>query len=52
MYRKLPVKSLTPGLRIVSARKFAPLDTSLRLKSHPCIPPGLASDVYGFDVER
>lgn len=51
-YRKLPVKSLTPGLSIVSARKFAPRETSFRLRSHPCTPPGVASRRNGFDVDR
>lgn len=42
-YRKLPVRSLTPGFNIVSAKKFAPLDTNLRRKSQPWTPPGAAS---------
>ena len=51
-YRKLPVKSLTPGFRTVSARKLAPLDTSLRLKSQPCTPPGFDSEAWGVEVDR
>jgi hypothetical protein len=51
-YRKLPVKSLTPGFNTVSARKFAPLETSLRFKSHPCTPPGVVPGKDGFEVER
>lgn len=38
-HRKLPVKSLTPGLNTVSAKKFAPLLTSLRFRSQPYTPP-------------
>ena len=33
--RKLPVKSLTPGLKTVSANKFAPRETNLRFRSQP-----------------
>ena len=51
-YRKLPVKSLTPGFKTVAAKKLAPLDTTLRLKSQPCTAPGCASVVYGLEVER
>jgi hypothetical protein len=39
-YLKLPVRSLTPGRNTVSARKFAPLDTSFRFRSQPYTPPG------------
>jgi hypothetical protein len=35
-----PVKSLTPGLKTVSAKKLAPLDTNFRFRSHPYTPPG------------
>lgn len=57
-HRKLPVKSETPGLRTVSARKFAPLETSFLFKSQPYTPPGVtgveARDEgrTGVDVER
>ncbi|KAF8168415.1 Nup93/Nic96-domain-containing protein [Crassisporium funariophilum] len=51
-YLKEPVRSDTPGLRTVSARKLAPRDASLRFTSHPCTPPGSASTVARWDVAR
>ena len=51
-YRKLPVRSLTPGLSTVSAKKLAPLETSFRLMSQPCTPPGRVSDIEGVGVDR
>lgn len=38
-YRKLPVKSLTPGLSSSWVRKLAPLLTNFLLKSQPDTPP-------------
>ena len=40
-YRKLPVRSVTPGDSTVSAKKFAPRLTSLRQRFQPCTPPAV-----------
>ena len=46
--RKLPVRSLTPGLNTVSAKKLAPLETIFRFKSQPWTPPGEVPPILGL----
>lgn len=50
-YLKLPVTSLTPGFKTVMAKKFAPRETSFRLKSQPKTPPGFSSTIAGLAVD-